>query len=74
MTPFMPGKAQELWEMLGQTGAVAELPWPGTPELETWQLLPAGQRLGEVAGLFEKLEDAVIQAESEKLKGEVQTQ
>jgi len=27
-----PGKAQKLWAMLGQTGAVAQQPWPGLPE------------------------------------------
>jgi methionyl-tRNA synthetase len=68
MTPMLPGKAQALWEMLGQSGEVAELPWPGTPCAETWQLIPAGQKLGEVAGLFDKLEDAQIEAEIASLK------
>lgn len=72
MTPFMPKKAQTLWEMLGQSGQVADLAWPGTPTPETWQLLPAGQRLGEVCGLFDKLDSEQIQLEVDKLKPSVE--
>ena len=73
MTPLLPGKAQALWEMLGQAGEVAELPWPGTPTPENWQLIPAGQKLGEVAGLFDKLDDEQIEEEVEALKARAQT-
>ena len=72
MTPLLPGKAQALWEMLGQAGEVAELPWPGTPTPESWQLIPAGQKLGEVAGLFDKLDDEQVDAEIEALKARSQ--
>jgi len=72
MTPFLPQKAQALWEMLGQTGEVAELPWPGTPTAETWQLLPTGQSFGEIAGLFDKLDPDQIKAEREKLQVSVE--
>ena len=68
MTPFMPGKAQALWEMLGQRGDVAALPWPGTPSRDTWQLLTPGQGFGEIAGLFDKLDDEQIQVEIERLE------
>ena len=75
MAPFMPGKAQSLWAMLGQSGRVADQPWPGTPDLADWRAasdgrpaLPAGQRLGEVAGLFPKLEDGRIADEIAKLE------
>ena len=72
MTPFMPKKAQALWEMLGQSGEVSELPWPGVPTPETWRVLPVGQSFGEVAGLFDKLEDEQITAEEEKLTAQVE--
>ncbi len=63
MAPFMPRKAQSLWAMLGQAGAVAEEPWPGIPEPGSWRCLETGQPLGEVAGLFAKIEDAAVQRE-----------
>jgi methionyl-tRNA synthetase len=63
MAPFMPRKAQELWTMLGQVGPVAQADWPAQPAAETWRRIPAAQKLGTVAGLFTKLDDATIQAE-----------
>ncbi len=63
MAPFLPGKAQALWAMLGQPGRVADAPWPGLPEAGSWRSLPAGQRLGEVQGLFPKLDDEAVAAE-----------
>ena len=67
MVPFMPGKAQALWAMLGQTGDVASEPWPGTPDRATWRRLEAGTPLGEVTGLFTRIDDATVQAEIDKL-------
>jgi methionyl-tRNA synthetase len=61
--PFMPGKAQKLWAMLGQTGAVGVERWPGLPVAGGWRVLPDGQRLGTVEGLFPKIDDAQIAAE-----------
>lgn len=63
MSPFMPGKAQALWTMLGCEGEVAAQPWPGVPAAGEWRTLEAGTPLGEVAGLFAKLDDETIAAE-----------
>ena len=70
MAPFMPGKAQEIWAMLGQDGAVSELSWPGVPTADSWRSLRAGQSLGEVRGLFEKLDDPTVAEEIEFLASE----
>ena len=67
MAPFMPGKAQSLWTMLGQPGDVAGAGWPGLPSAGTWRLLPAGQKLGTVEGLFAKIDDAAVKAEIARL-------
>lgn len=63
MAPFLPKKAQSLWEMLGQTTRVAGERWPGLPVAGSWRILPGGQKLGAVAGIFPKIDDATIQAE-----------
>ncbi len=63
MAPFLPGKAQKLWAMLGQTGAVAAERWPGVPAHGRWRALAADQRLGTVEGLFAKIDDATVAAE-----------
>jgi methionyl-tRNA synthetase len=55
MAPFMPTKAQELWEMLGHSGQVADEAWPGTPEAGSWRGLTAGADLGTPAALFPRL-------------------
>ena len=47
MAPFMPGKAQELWEMLGQPGRVVDQHWPGSPEASTWRQLENGAARSE---------------------------
>ncbi len=62
-TPFMPGKAQKLWAMLGNSGKVDSLGWCGLPERSTWRRLETGQELGTVEGLFAKLDDAQVQTE-----------
>jgi methionyl-tRNA synthetase len=56
MAPFLPNKAQELWEMLGLPGRVADQPWPAIPQAATWRTLPAGAPLGRPAALFPRLE------------------
>ncbi len=56
MAPFMPTKAQTLWQMLGCDGEVSAQPWPGLPEAGSWRSLPAGQPLGELGSLFPRVE------------------
>ena len=63
MVPFMPGKASRLWSMVGGEGAVTDRPWPGVPVAATWRQLAPERPLGEVAGLFDKLDDERIEAE-----------
>jgi len=63
MAPFMPGKAQALWAMLGHSGAVADQPWPGVPKAGAWRSLSGGTKLGTVAGLFGRIDDATVAAE-----------
>lgn len=68
MAPFMPAKAAALWAMLGQEGPVEAAGWPAAPEAGSWRTLRPGQALGEVAGLFSKIEDEVVAAEIEALE------
>jgi methionyl-tRNA synthetase len=68
MAPFMPAKAQSLWSMLGETSSVSRERWPGAPEPGSWRTLAAGQKLGEVRGLFAKIDDAQIASEIEALE------
>jgi methionyl-tRNA synthetase len=56
MAPFLPGKAQALWEMLGREDPVAEQAWPGAPEAATWRLFENGHVLGTPEALFPRLE------------------
>ena len=69
MVPFMPNKAQELWTMLGNDTPVSSQPWPGIPAPGHWRSLETGQPLGEVRGLFDKLDDEAIAAEIAALEG-----
>lgn len=55
MAPFLPGKAQALWEQLGQPGQVADQPWPGIPDASTWRSLQAGAPLGTPEALFPRV-------------------
>ena len=57
MAPFMPSKAQDLWEMLGQADRVSGQSWPGAPEASTWRQLENGAALGTPAALFPRLDD-----------------
>lgn len=68
MAPFMPKKAQSLWSMLGLPGRVAAERWPGLPRAGAWRSLPAGQKLGTVEGLFQKIDDETVQREIEALR------
>ena len=56
MAPFMPTKAQQLWEMLGKTDEVASQPWPGLPQAGTWRGLDAGAALGTPEALFPRVQ------------------
>ena len=58
--PFLPFSSAKLREMLSMT----ELKWE---ELGNINLLQEGQTLGEVSLLFEKIEDATIQAQLDRL-------
>jgi methionyl-tRNA synthetase len=66
MAPFMPHKAQATWEMLGLDGRAAAS-WPKAPQVGAWRRGLAGRKLGVVAGLFPKLDDAAIKSEIEAL-------
>ncbi|MFB9863709.1 methionine--tRNA ligase [Rufibacter immobilis] len=58
--PFLPETSQKLANMLNYT--------PGKwDEAGSTDLLPAGHTIGEAALLFEKIEDAVIEAQVQKL-------
>lgn len=56
MAPFLPQKAQALWEMLGMEGRVAEAGWPGAPEAASWRFLEDGHALGEPEALFPRMD------------------
>ena len=58
MVPFMPGKAEALWGMLGQRAPASATGWPALPSPGRWRTLEAGTRLGEVLGLFAKVDSA----------------
>ncbi len=58
--PFIPFSAQQLHEMLGFAGDVHQEQW-ATPEL------PAGQALGTPTPLFDKLDEANLEEENERL-------
>jgi methionyl-tRNA synthetase len=60
MQPFLPFSSQQLHEMLGFSGDLSKEEWKPVD-------LPAGQQLGTPAPLFEKLDDANIEAENERL-------
>jgi len=66
MAPFLPGKAQALWAMLGQQGAVEATGWPAVPmpgAAGAWRTMDATRPLGEIEGLFAKLDDDTVAAE-----------
>ena len=59
--PFLPFSSKRLREMLQLDASI------GWQDLGRMDLLPEGQALGEVSLLFEKIEDAAIQAQLDKL-------
>jgi methionyl-tRNA synthetase len=63
MAPFVPGKAQALWEMLGRAGAVADAGWPAPPVAGAWRTPNAAGPLGAIDGLFAKLDDETVARE-----------
>lgn len=67
MSPFMPDKAQALWTMLGLEGSPETADWPDQPTREVWRLLPDDLVLGEIEGLFPKIDDDTIADERAKL-------
>ncbi len=58
--PFLPFSSKRLREML----RVTDLRWEQLGKLD---LLPAGHELGEVSLLFEKIEDAAVQGQLDRL-------
>lgn len=58
--PFLPFSSEKLRKMLN----IAHAEWA---QLGSVDLLPAGHALGEVSLLFEKIEDAAIQAQLDRL-------
>ena len=59
--PFLPFSSAKLKTMLGLSANI------GWEDLGRTDLLPAGAQLGEVSLLFEKIEDAAIQAQIDRL-------
>jgi len=65
MEPFMPFSAERLRQMLNAPESAAGPRWSEIPEMR----LPAGHRLGKREILFHKIEDDVIQAQMDRLRG-----
>ena len=59
--PFLPFSSEKLKKMLSLDASI------GWADLGRIDLLPAGHSLGEVSLLFEKIEDAAIQAQLDRL-------
>ena len=59
--PFLPFMAEKLLKMLG----MEKISWD---MLATFDLVPAGARIGEPELLFEKIEDSVVEAQVKKLQ------
>ena len=58
--PFLPFSSQKLHVYLGFAGIIEEKGW-------TWQELPSGQKLVPPQPLFSKLEDSLVEEETERL-------
>jgi methionyl-tRNA synthetase len=64
MEPFLPFSAEKLWNMLNGPGSLHEQSWSTIPKLR----LEDGHSLGVREILFEKIEDAIIEEQIEKLR------
>lgn len=62
--PIIPTTSQKLWQLLGFTSPLEPLGWEKIAAME----IPPGQLLGEPVILFNKIEDAEIEAQVAKLK------
>jgi len=65
--PVIPGTSLKVWEMMGFDGPLEELGWEQVINMK----VPFGQKLRESQILFQRVEDAQIQLEVEKLKERV---
>jgi len=63
MAPFMPQKAQTLYEMVGMQGQVSDAGWPEPLTTATWRSEIGGQELGEIVGMFQKIDDKSVATE-----------
>lgn len=63
MAPFLPFSAEKTWAMAGGTGSVNGQPWDGCGS----RPLAAGDRLGQVEILFNKIENEQIEPEVKRL-------
>ena len=64
MAPIMPFSAERILAMLGLNRELDNLNWSGAGELA----MPAGQQLGEITILFDKIENKQIEPEIIRLK------
>ncbi len=62
ITPYIPGKAHEMREILGLNITTPDLKWAGSAEF-----IPAGTVINKAKPLFAKIEDKVIQKEKDDL-------
>lgn len=63
MQPFLPFTAEKLWQMLNVPGKLAQARWQDIGK----RPLQPGHHFGKIDILFKKIDDEVIQAETEKL-------
>lgn len=61
--PIIPATAQRVWQLLGYSGALEEKGWQAIQAAK----VPEGQLLAPPAILFQKIEDAQIEEEIQKL-------
>ena len=55
--PFLPYTAEKIWKMLGLEGTVSKVKWEEAGEMA----IPECHRIGKVATLFKKIEDAQLE-------------
>ncbi|MFB0543677.1 MAG: methionine--tRNA ligase, partial [Candidatus Bathyarchaeia archaeon] len=66
LSPLLPGKAQELWEQLGEDGRVDE-----TPVTEALQPPAAGKPIGRPTPLFQRVSEEEISSLVEMVKDRI---